>query len=251
MQSESSSELLTGILADARAEADKLVEQARTQAGESLEGARDRAAKILNGAEDAAAKQGAELKKNSRSALILLKSRQELKSSRTLAAEVMRRVRLRLKEFRKDPAYPALLEELLLEAALGLGVSEALVNGGEAERALMDPGLLKRVEKRLKEELGETVSLSLSEEAALAEQGVELRDREGRRAFRNSFSARLDRKEQQVRDIIEARLQGADEATAAQPDAGSSGNAATADGLSTRPDTPGSGDSAASGEDKA
>lgn len=216
MQSESSSELLEGILADARAEADKLVEQARTQAAETLESARDRAAKILNGAEDGAAKQGAELKKNSRSALILLKSRHELKSGRTLAAEVMRRVRIRLEEFRKDPSYPALLEELLIEAALGLGVSEAFVNGGEAERTLMAPALLARVERRLKEEFGERIALSLSGDSALAEQGVELRDREERRAFRNSFTARLDRKEQQVRDIIESRLREADTAASGE-----------------------------------
>ena len=208
MQSESSSELLEGILGDARREAETLLEQARTQAAETVDGARDRAAKILNSAEDAAEKQGAELKKNSRSSLVLLKSRQELKSSRKLAAEVMRRVRIRLEEFRKDKNYPSLLEELITEAALGLGVPEALVNGGDAERALMSPELLGRVMKRLTDDFGETVKLSLADEAALDEQGVELSDTEGRRAFRNSFSARLDRKEQDVRDIIESRLQG-------------------------------------------
>ncbi len=211
MQSESSSELLKGILGDARKEADKLVEQARVQAAESVDSARDRAAKILNGAEEAAEKQGAELKKNSRSSLILLQSRQELKSSRKLAAEVMRRVRIRLEEFRRDSAYPALLENLVLEAALGLGVPEARVNGGKGERALLGADLLRRVETRLSREFGETVALSLSDEAALEEQGVELSDAEGRRAFRNSFAARLDRREQEIRDIIEARLRKAPE----------------------------------------
>jgi vacuolar-type H+-ATPase subunit E/Vma4 len=209
-QSESSSELLKSILQSAEAEARTTLETADSRAEETVDSAREKAARILNEADKKALAHRKEVKKNSGSSLNLLQSRQELKNSQKLYIEVQNRVKRRLKDLSESDSYRALLKGFVMEATLGLGESseegDFIINGGSLERDLMNSGFLKEVKEELKKRFGEDHSFVLFSGPALPEQGVEITDRSGRRAFRNSFSARMLRYEKEIRELIDTRL---------------------------------------------
>lgn len=214
-QSESSSELLKSILQSAEAEARTTLETAETRAEETVNSAREKAAKILNEADKKALAYRKEIKKNSGSSLNLLQSRQELKNSQKLYGEVLNRVRYKLKILSESDSYRDLLKNFVLEAALGLGESteksDLIINGGPMERDLMDSEFLKELTAELKKRFSEDHSFVLSSGPPLPEQGVEITNSSGRRAFRNSFSARMLRYENEIRELIDARLHEAKE----------------------------------------
>ncbi|MDC7231761.1 MAG: V-type ATP synthase subunit E family protein [Spirochaetales bacterium] len=220
-QSESSSELLNNILQTAEEEARTILETAGARAEETLDSAREKAARILNEAEQKARSHRKEVKKNSGSSLSLLQSRQELKNSQRLYSEVHSRVKQKLRELSESEDYKDILKDFILEGALGLcgdGAEEDFsVNGGSIERKLMTPSFLKDVEKEVQKLSGLDQGLKLSDAPPLPLQGIEITDAGGRRAFRNSFDARLSRYEDSVREIIDSRLQSVDTET---PDAG-------------------------------
>lgn len=209
-QSESSSELLKSILQSAESEARTILETADSRAEETVDSAREKAAKILNEADRKALAHRKEVKKNSGSSLSLLQSRQELKNSQRLYSEVQNRVKIRLKDLNESDSYRTLLKGFVLEAALGLGESpeegDFIINGGSLERNLMDISFLKEVKEELKKRFSIDHGFVFSSAAVLPERGIEIMDSSGRRAFRNSFSARMLRYEDEIRELIDARL---------------------------------------------
>ena len=221
-QSESSSELLKGILETAEAEARNILETAGSRAEETIESAREKAAKILNEAERKARVHRKEVQKNSGSSLSLLQSRQELKNSQKLYNEVQNRVRRKIKELRESNSYRTVLMNFIVEAALGLSEESDdgsfIINGGAPERDLMDPLFLTEVQRQLKTQFNVNHSFILSSETALSESGVEISDSSGRRAFSNSFSARMLRYEEQIKELIENRLHEVESSPVSTPD---------------------------------
>lgn len=209
-QSESSSELLTSILQSAEAEARTILKTADSRAEETVDSAREKAARILNEADKKALAYRKEVKKNSGSTLNLLQSRQELKNSQKLYSAVLNRVKQSIKKLSESDSYKDLLKDFVMEAALGLGENpeegDYIINGGTIERALMDNKFLSELKAELKSRFSEDHSFILSSSPPLPEQGIEITDSSGRRAFRNSFSARMLRYELEIRELIDARL---------------------------------------------
>jgi vacuolar-type H+-ATPase subunit E/Vma4 len=80
------------------------------------------------------------------------------------------------------------------------------VSASRSERALIDDGLLRRAEERVKELAGMTVRLYQAEEVPGDRQGAVLTSSDGRTAFNNLVGTRLLRKQREVREMIYREL---------------------------------------------
>lgn len=121
-----------------------------------------------------------------------------------------------LNSLRKDTAseqhkedYSVIVSDWICEAAAGLGAPEAVVFGGEAEVKRMDKEFLRNTEGKIRERGGLSVSLTLSADPPLREQGILLKTADGRMMYDNTVKTRLRRHEEMIGFHIQKEVFGA------------------------------------------
>lgn len=194
--------LIEGIAADARAEAERLVEEARRAGEERLKAAQAQSLRILQEAREKADSQARSVHDQALSSIRIEGRRTSLAVREEALRRVIRRARERLSALSDTDEYRRVLLGWIVEAAIGLNVPEALVNVSAGERRFLDPGLLREAERRVKELTGRKVSLKAASGDPLVGQGVVLVSADGRVEFNNQVSTRLLRYQSEIRSIV-------------------------------------------------
>jgi vacuolar-type H+-ATPase subunit E/Vma4 len=194
--------LLEGIAAEAAEEAEKVRREAERQAEEIRRGAEEKAEQIRRQAEERAEQQAQSIRSAKRQEVEAERRKVLLNTKERLFREAMSRLRDRMGELRQEESYRQVLLGWTAEAALGLEAQELVFNGGSRERELADESFLRDAGEEVRRAGGGDVSLRLSAEAPLAEQGVVLSTADGRVVFNNRLSARLERYGSMLRRMI-------------------------------------------------
>jgi vacuolar-type H+-ATPase subunit E/Vma4 len=200
--------LLSGIQEDAAREAERIVREAQTAAEERLKAAASQAQGILEEAGQRASRQGEALRRQAESSLRMEERRLQLKVREGVIAQVEQEVRRRLQRLVGQNEYREVLLGWIVEAAVGLASPRATVNASAAERAALEPGLLREAEARVRRLTGATVQLSLAQGDPVVGQGIVLTAADGRVEFNNQVTTRLLRASSEIRKVIYKELFG-------------------------------------------
>lgn len=200
--------LLEGIAAEAEEEAEKVRREAERQAEEIRRGAEEKAEQIRRQAEERAEQQARSIRSAKRQEVEAERRKVLLDAKERLFREAMSRLRDRMEELRREESYRQVLLGWTAEAALGLEAQELVFNGGSRERELADESFLRDAGEEVRRAGGGEVSLHLSAEVPLAEQGVVLSSADGRVVFNNRLSARLERYGSMLRRMIYRHIEG-------------------------------------------
>jgi len=185
------------ILERSGADSKGLIDQAESEAARIRAEAGAEAAKFQEELLKKAASQAEAVRKRILSGVHLEVKKQHLQVMEETLSKIFEAVRKRLEAFRKDKAYGAFVDKLVLEGIEALDSSEIRIVPGELERVLLGKDRLAGIEKEA-ENRKRKVSLSLSDQT-LAEGGVVMVSADGRTRFDNSFSARMRRYQGELR----------------------------------------------------
>lgn len=215
-------DLIAGISADAKAEAERLLEEARKAARDRLQAAEAQGARILDEARAKADAQSRTVGAQALSTMRMENKRAALKVREEALRRVLQAARDKLAALAAAPGgtkketggsggaggeagsveYRKVLLGWIVEAAIGLNVPAATVNTSAQERKLIDRDLLREAERTVKELTGRKVALKLEQGDPLVGQGVVLRSADGRLEFNNQVSTRLLRHQSEIRKIV-------------------------------------------------
>ncbi|MFX1560353.1 MAG: V-type ATP synthase subunit E [Promethearchaeota archaeon] len=138
-----------------------------------------------------------------------LKSKYQLLDAKeVLIKEVMSSVRKHLEGLVKKKDYSKTLEKLIVDAAASLEETDLEIVAPKGHASNID---LKTVEAAVAKATGTKCKLSVSKEEVRATGGVVVRNKDSTRWVDNTFEARLERYEGQIRDTISSTLFGAEE----------------------------------------
>lgn len=195
-------DIVAGILADADAEAARLVAEAQAYADAQAARAQDQAALI---AREAAAKADAQreaIEADARAKAQQERRRRSLQLQESLERDILAMVRRRLAAMMREPGYRAVLRAWIAEAALGLSVDAAAVNASMDELPLIDEELLRQAEADAFAASGKRTALRKIEGDPLTSQGVSLTAEGGKLAYDNRVLTRMERNRGEIRRLI-------------------------------------------------
>lgn len=186
-------EILDRSGADSRA----ALEAARTEAGRIVEAARAEADQFRTETLKKSQAQAETLKKRILSGVHLEVQKRRLQVTEETLTRIFGMVKERMEAFRRDKAYGAFLDRMVLEGVQALESDEVKAVAGDVERGLLTKERLSALEKEAAK-AGRTVRITLAPEP-LAEGGVVLLSSDGRTRFDNGLSARVRRYENAMR----------------------------------------------------
>lgn len=198
--------MIKGIMNDAQNEADRILEEAKIQAQERNEAKESQIKRILKEAEEKALAQVKIIEQQNASSTTVETKRIHLKVRDEIIKSILKDVEKKLTTLQDRKDYPNMLKDLIIEAAIGLNVDEALVNASAQEKKLISTAMLKQAADEISKMLGKTIKLELSKDTPLLTQGIILTAKNHRTAFNNTFSTRLLRYQSEIRKLIYDRL---------------------------------------------
>ncbi|MFW9788529.1 MAG: V-type ATP synthase subunit E [Candidatus Thorarchaeota archaeon] len=131
-----------------------------------------------------------------------------LEAKEALIEEVMSSARKHLEDLVKKAAYSKTLETLIVDAATALEDTDLEIITPKNHSSKID---LKAVEASVTKATGKKRKLSISKEDVRATGGVIVRNKEGTMWVDNTFEARLERLEGDIRDTVSSILFGSGE----------------------------------------
>ena len=203
MESENNdaSNLLMGILRDSKQELRDIEESADSYARSRREAAQKQAREIIAEAEKAADAARAFLLKKAESKAAVDSRKVILQSRDRVLATAVEKARTICEMRIGDPGYPSLLEDWIVEAALGLDKESAAVNASASEIPLITDSLLRSAEKRAQRITGKAIRLRREEGKPLSSQGVVLTAEDGRVAYNNQLTTRSLRLRKEIQRL--------------------------------------------------
>jgi vacuolar-type H+-ATPase subunit E/Vma4 len=199
-------DLIDGIAQDATREAQRIIEEAEKAARDRRRAVEDQARAVVQQEEGKAEEQAERIRAQSASSLRMDRRRKQLKLQEQAVQEVLKRVRERLAAMVGSSEYREVLLAWIVEAAIGLGVSEAAVNASAAELKQIDESLLREAQDKVNELSGKKVRLTVADGDPLIPQGVVLMAAGGRVEFNNQVATRLLRRQSEIRKTIQNLL---------------------------------------------
>lgn len=195
--------LISSIEKDAQAEADSLVAEAEKQVSERRKYVEKQVASLVREAEEKAAKQSEAIKKKVLSGIDIEVKRRTMRAQNDLLNSLIHKVKEEVHSLvKKRQAYRQILQNWIVEAAIGLDSDSAEVNASKDERRYIDKKFLSEAEKRITSFQDRTVRLKLSDKPALQGQGVVLTAEDGQTAFNNQVTTRIRRKQREIQNFI-------------------------------------------------
>ncbi len=133
---------------------------------------------------------------------------QLLEAKEVIIEDVMSSVRKHLEDLVKKKAYGKTLEKLIVDAATSLEETDLEIVAPKGHASNID---LKTVEAAVAKTTSKKCKLSVSKENVRATGGVIVRNKDSTRWVDNTFEARLERYEGEIRDTVSSILFGAEE----------------------------------------
>lgn len=186
------------ILSKAQRQANALIEEAKEEGEAARRQAEEKAQAIREEILREAQEEAASIKQRIVSTAQLEAQRMLLAKREELISRVFAEARKRLASVRRSNAYPDVLRQLILEAAIGLGGGELIVWANEEDMALLSDDFLAQVAQ----ELGPGTTLKRGESPVDIDGGVIVGRADGRMRYDNSFAARLERWKDELRSEV-------------------------------------------------
>jgi vacuolar-type H+-ATPase subunit E/Vma4 len=196
-----SHEVISGILEQAKAEAQKIRDDASSTAKVRRQALSTRVERIHSESDDRAEAEIQRIERRYRAARQVEERRARLRLEQKVYSDVLDGVRKRLEALVAQPEYDEILKGWIAEAAIGLGCTEAQIRVSAAETACAER-VLPDAESTAASILGISCSLSLDKGHPLRQQGVVAVSLDGSTAFNNQLDTRLARYEPQLRAIV-------------------------------------------------
>ncbi len=138
-----------------------------------------------------------------------LKSKYKLlEAKEALIEEVMSKTRKHLEDLVKKKVYEKTLESLIIDAAAALEESELEIVVAKGHDSQID---LKTLEASVSKKTGRKTKLSIAKENLRATGGAIVRNKDSTRWVDNTFEARLERYDGDIRDAVSSILFGTEE----------------------------------------
>jgi V/A-type H+-transporting ATPase subunit E len=131
-----------------------------------------------------------------------------LEAKEDMISEVMKSTREHLEGLIKKKAYSKTLETLLVDAVTSLEESDLEIVTPKGQASNID---LKAAEAAAAKAIGKKIKLSIAKDNVRATGGLIVRNKDTTRWVDNTFEARLERLESQIRDTISSILFGTEE----------------------------------------
>ncbi len=142
-----------------------------------------------------------ELKKKILSSVHLEIKKINLDNQEKLVSRFNTEVWEKLNKFRESDDYKQILKDWIVEGALILDKKDLVFTVGEIERKIINKNFFRDVIDTIKGQKEKEITCKISDKT-LAEGGVVVRDAEDKVGFNNSFSARIQRKQDEMRLLI-------------------------------------------------
>jgi vacuolar-type H+-ATPase subunit E/Vma4 len=198
----SAEKIVAGILADAGAEALRLVEEAQAVALATKARADEQAATLRREAAAKSEAQATAILADAEAKVVMEHRKNSLALQEKLARGIVDRAMLTIARLVGEPAYPGILRAWIVEASIGLSVASAVVNASGPEMLLLDDALLASAEAEVLATTGKAVKLVKSSQEPLTGQGVYLTASDGRLAYDARVATRFERERTTIRKMI-------------------------------------------------
>ncbi|MCL2705345.1 MAG: V-type proton ATPase subunit E [Spirochaetaceae bacterium] len=195
-------ELISGIGNDAKQEAARIIEDAKRTASDKQMSKEMQMNSIKKDTDKKIEQQLASIEKNKLSAISVERKRIELKVREKIVSNVTSKIKEKIAEKAEESSYPEMLKGWILEAAIGLGEEEAVINGSPKELEIMTDSFLRETEKKYNALTGRSVSFKRAEKNPLFAQGIVLSSKNNRTAFNNQVPTRLMRCQTEIMKMI-------------------------------------------------
>ena len=195
-------ELISGIENDAKQEASRILEDAKKTVSDKQLSKEMQANSIKRDTDKKIDQQVSVIEKNKLSAISVESKRIELKVREKIVTNITNKVKEKIAEKAESPSYPEILRGWILEAAIGLGEEEAVINGSQKELKIMTDSFLRETEKKYNALTGRNLSLKRTEKNPLFVQGIILLSKDNRTAFNNQVPTRLMRYQSEIMKMI-------------------------------------------------
>ncbi len=199
-------ELIKGIEKDARNEAQTIIAAAEEVAANRRTSGKLQLDSIIKEAQESTKQRVMEIKRSNSSTIVMETRRLRLRVRDRIIDQVLKLVKEGLKKMTENPEYTAVLQDWIVEAAIGLNLDRASVNASEIERDKIAGQTRKGAEKELKALTGREISLEIASEPPLPGQGIVLTSPDKRIAFNNQVDTRLLRYQSEIRKMISREL---------------------------------------------
>jgi vacuolar-type H+-ATPase subunit E/Vma4 len=200
------SALISGIEADARAEEQEIIRQAEEQVVEKRKYAEKKIESLLEDARKESQQQAEAAKKKIFSGLKLELKRRSMRIQDSIMQHVKEKVEEKLNTMISDTNYRDVIIGWITEAAIGLDTDSAQINASEKERNLINDQLISEVVEKIQAQTGRKITLQLADANPLKRQGVVVTAADGRTAYNNQVTTRIQRKEREIRMLIYDKL---------------------------------------------
>jgi vacuolar-type H+-ATPase subunit E/Vma4 len=200
------SALIESIERDASREADKIDAQTRKIVEDRGKAAEQQIQLIKQQADEKLKGQVAAIERNTASSIAVEIHRTGLRIRETITREVIHKAEQRLQSLMDKKEYSGILQDWIVEGAIGLNAEKAEVNASEAEMKLINRDLLTKAEAKVRDITGRKVNLVKSRRDPLSAQGVVLTTENGRISFNNQAPARFLRYQSEIRKLIMSEL---------------------------------------------
>lgn len=194
--------LVDGILADAEAEAARIITEAQAYATASMARAREQAATILRESAAKAEQQVAAIKADAEAKIAIERRKRVLRMQENMARDVVDRAARKMSAMVGTPEYRNILRGWIAEAAVGLSTKAASVNASMDELGLIDDALLRAAEADVLAATGKATALRVVKGDPSIGQGVYLLADGGKLAYDNRVPTRLERRRSEIRKLI-------------------------------------------------
>lgn len=194
--------IISGIETDALSEEQQIIEDAKKQAAEKADYNAKKVESMLKDAQAEALEQADKVKKKMLSSVQLEIQRRSLNVRNEVMMNIQKKVESKFDSMIGNENYINILENWLIEAAIGLDVQSAMINASEKEVSLISDKLISAVVDKIHQKTGKQVSLKLSDKPPLSFQGVVLTSIDGHMAYNNQVKTRMLRKEREIRMAI-------------------------------------------------
>ncbi|MBN1685580.1 MAG: hypothetical protein JW852_02950 [Spirochaetales bacterium] len=202
---EARQEIIGGIRSEAEAQAAGIIADARKAAEDQIKAAGRQAVRIKEEAEEKAAKQIAAIEREAATRLTAARRRMKLEMAERVYQHIISRCTEELEKLIGSGRYGKMLEDWIVQAAVGLRAESAVVNCSSAEHEAA-AAVLPKAEERARSITGKQITLTFSDDRPLANQGVMITSADGRTAFNNQVQSRIFRMQTEIRKLVHDRL---------------------------------------------
>ncbi len=193
--------LISEIKEQSRREIEEINKQVEKERLDTINKARKQGENIKSELMNEAKQKCEELKRKILSGVHLEIKKKNLENQEKLISKFNTEIWKRLNEFRNSNDYKQILKEWIIEGTLIIDRNDLVLTVGKIEKKIINKNYLQKVTDTIQDQHSRMVTFNIVDEV-LGEGGVIISDFKRKVSFDNSFSARMRRKQDEIRLLI-------------------------------------------------